>query len=60
MNCRLCLLNCGLIVVCGRQSLQDSAFPGGSLGTSVCEVALLFELWKHKVTEITEEIESLY
>ncbi len=37
MNCRLCLLNCRLIDVFGRQSLQDSAFPGRSLGTSVFE-----------------------
>ena len=30
MNCRLCLPNCGLIDVFGRQSLQDSSCPGRS------------------------------
>jgi hypothetical protein len=40
MNCRLCLLNCGLFDDFGRQSLQVSSFPGGSLGTSVFEVAI--------------------
>ena len=36
-SCRLCLPNCRLIDICGRQSLQDSVFPGRSLGTSVQE-----------------------
>ncbi len=39
MNCRLCLLNCRWLKGFGRQSLQDSAFPGKSLGTSAFVVS---------------------
>ena len=40
MHCRLCLPNCSWIDGFGRQSLQDSAFPGRSLGTSLFLVAI--------------------